>query len=161
VEVEGTDVAKQTRLVDSAINLDRRRHPVWRRCRRPVVDADGRRGDSSCVTEHEVAVGATYQSAERALALLASFDDSRAEIGVSEMAETLGVHKSTASRLAAALERAGADLAAAESDVRRGTASAATELTAWLAGEAGWAPRVISAAPRSLYDPARLAQAGR
>jgi DNA-binding IclR family transcriptional regulator len=59
------------------------------------------------VTEHEVAVGATYQSAERALALLASFDDSRAEIGVSEMAETLGVHKSTASRLAAALERAG------------------------------------------------------
>ena len=33
MEVEGTDVAKQTRLVDSAINLDRRRHPVWRRCR--------------------------------------------------------------------------------------------------------------------------------
>ena len=59
------------------------------------------------MTEHEVAVGATYQSAERALALLASFDDARAEIGVSEMAETLGVHKSTASRLAAALERAG------------------------------------------------------
>jgi IclR family acetate operon transcriptional repressor len=59
------------------------------------------------VTEHEVAAGATYQSAERALALLASFDDSRTEIGVSEMAESLGVHKSTASRLAAALERAG------------------------------------------------------
>jgi DNA-binding IclR family transcriptional regulator len=59
------------------------------------------------VTEHEVAAGATYQSAERALALLTSFDESRAEIGVTEMAESLGVHKSTASRLAAALERAG------------------------------------------------------
>jgi IclR family transcriptional regulator, acetate operon repressor len=59
------------------------------------------------VTEHEVAACATYQSAERALALLTSFDDSRAEIGVTEMAESLGVHKSTASRLAAALERAG------------------------------------------------------
>jgi DNA-binding IclR family transcriptional regulator len=59
------------------------------------------------VTEHEVAAGATYQSAERSLALLTSFDDSRAEIGVTEIAESLGVHKSTASRLAAALERAG------------------------------------------------------
>jgi DNA-binding IclR family transcriptional regulator len=71
------------------------------------VDADGWRGHPSCVTEHQVAAGATYQSAERALALLASFDESRAEIGVSEMAKSLGVHKSTASRLAAALERAG------------------------------------------------------
>ena len=59
------------------------------------------------MTEHEVAAGATYQSAERSLALLTSFDDSRAEIGVTEIAESLGVHKSTASRLAAALERAG------------------------------------------------------
>ena len=59
------------------------------------------------MTEHEVAAGATYQSAERALALLTSFDQSRAEIGVTEMADSLGVHKSTASRLAAALERAG------------------------------------------------------
>jgi DNA-binding IclR family transcriptional regulator len=54
-----------------------------------------------------VAVGATYQSAERVLALLTSFDDSRAELGVTEMAALIGVHKSTASRLAAALERAG------------------------------------------------------
>ena len=59
------------------------------------------------MTEHDVAAGATYQSAERALALLTTFDESRAEIGVTEMAESLGVHKSTASRLAAALERAG------------------------------------------------------
>jgi IclR family acetate operon transcriptional repressor len=41
------------------------------------------------------------------LALLTSFDESRAELGVTEMAESLGVHKSTASRLAAALHRAG------------------------------------------------------
>jgi IclR family transcriptional regulator, acetate operon repressor len=55
----------------------------------------------------KVAAGATYQSAERVLALLTSFDDSRPELGVTEMAVLLGVHKSTASRLAAALERAG------------------------------------------------------
>jgi DNA-binding IclR family transcriptional regulator len=41
------------------------------------------------------------------LTLLTSFDDSRVELGVTEMAASLGVHKSTASRLAAALERAG------------------------------------------------------
>ncbi|HEX4660648.1 MAG TPA: IclR family transcriptional regulator [Streptosporangiaceae bacterium] len=54
-----------------------------------------------------VAAGATYQSAERVLALLTSFDDSRVELGVTEMAASLGVHKSTASRLAGVLERAG------------------------------------------------------
>jgi len=59
------------------------------------------------VTERDVAAGATYKSAERALALLTTFDESRTEIGVTEMAESLRVHKSTASRLAAALERAG------------------------------------------------------
>lgn len=52
-------------------------------------------------------MGATYQSAERVLTLLTSFDDSRSELGVTEMAALIGVHKSTASRLAAALERAG------------------------------------------------------
>jgi DNA-binding IclR family transcriptional regulator len=57
--------------------------------------------------EREVAQIATYQSAERVLALLKSFDDSRMELGVAELARALGVHKSTASRLAAALERAG------------------------------------------------------
>jgi DNA-binding IclR family transcriptional regulator len=59
------------------------------------------------VTENAVAASATNQSAERALALLASFDDGRAELGVTEIARLLGVHKSTASRLAMALERAG------------------------------------------------------
>src|SRR6516165_4269210 len=60
-----------------------------------------------CMSEAPVAPNATYQSAERVLALLKSFDDTRTELGVAEIARTLGVHKSTASRLAAALERAG------------------------------------------------------
>jgi DNA-binding IclR family transcriptional regulator len=59
------------------------------------------------VSRTDVAAGATYQSAERVLALLTSFDDSRVELGVTEMAASLGVHKSTASRLAGVLERAG------------------------------------------------------
>jgi hypothetical protein len=54
-----------------------------------------------------VAAGATYQSAERVLSLLASFEDGRPELSVSEIAASLGVHKSTASRLAATLERTG------------------------------------------------------
>jgi DNA-binding IclR family transcriptional regulator len=59
------------------------------------------------MTEPEVASVATYQSAERVLALLKTFEDTRVELGVAEIARALGVHKSTASRLAAALERAG------------------------------------------------------
>lgn len=57
--------------------------------------------------ENDVATPATYQSVERVLALLTSFDENRTELGVTEMAGLLGVHKSTASRLAATLERAG------------------------------------------------------
>ncbi len=59
------------------------------------------------MSESLVAGGATYQSAERVLTLLASFEDSRPELSVTEIAEALGVHKSTASRLAATLERTG------------------------------------------------------
>lgn len=59
------------------------------------------------MSELEVAPSATYQSAERVLALLKTFDDSRVELGVADIARALGVHKSTASRLAATLERAG------------------------------------------------------
>ena len=59
------------------------------------------------MTETKVAANATFQSAERVLALLKSFDDTRVEQGVTEIARALGVHKSTASRLAAALERTG------------------------------------------------------
>jgi IclR family transcriptional regulator, acetate operon repressor len=57
--------------------------------------------------EPGVASNATYQSADRVLALLKSFGETRVELGVAEIARALGVHKSTASRLAAALERAG------------------------------------------------------
>jgi IclR family transcriptional regulator, acetate operon repressor len=66
-----------------------------------------RPGHPGCVSENEVASNATYQSAERVLALLKTFDDSRSELGVAEIARALDVHKSTASRLAAAVERAG------------------------------------------------------
>ena len=59
------------------------------------------------MADGEVASNATYQSAERMLALLKSFDDGRVELGVAEIARALDVHKSTASRLAAALERTG------------------------------------------------------
>ena len=41
------------------------------------------------------------------MTLLTSFDDTRVELSVTEMAASLGVHKSTASRLAGVLERAG------------------------------------------------------
>jgi DNA-binding IclR family transcriptional regulator len=57
--------------------------------------------------EPEVASSATYQSADRVLALLKTFDDTRVELAVADIARALDVHKSTASRLAAALERAG------------------------------------------------------
>ncbi len=59
------------------------------------------------MSANEVASNATYQSAERVLALLKTFDDARVELGVAEIARALDVHKSTASRLAAAMERAG------------------------------------------------------
>jgi len=59
------------------------------------------------MSETEVAQNATYRSAERVLTLLKSFDDSRTELGVADIARALSVHKSTASRLAAALERTG------------------------------------------------------
>jgi DNA-binding transcriptional ArsR family regulator len=62
---------------------------------------------SCCMSDNVVAGCATYQSAERVLALLRSFDDSRPEQGVTELARAIGVQKSTASRLAAVLERAG------------------------------------------------------
>jgi IclR family acetate operon transcriptional repressor len=47
------------------------------------------------------------QSADKALAILAAFDETRPDLGVSELAGELGMHKSTVSRLLAALERRG------------------------------------------------------
>src|SRR5487761_1485034 len=52
-----------------------------------------RTGHSGCVRRPNVAASATYQSAERVLALLTSFDDSRPELGVTEMAALIGVHR--------------------------------------------------------------------
>ena len=50
-------------------------------------------------------VATPHQSVERALAVLSAFDDSHTELGVAELSRRLGLHKSTVSRLAAALER--------------------------------------------------------
>src|SRR5260370_12830006 len=73
----------------------------------PRLTPSGRPRHPGCMTGSEVASNATYQSAERVLALLKTFDDTRAELGVAEIARALDVHKSTASRLAAALQRTG------------------------------------------------------
>jgi DNA-binding IclR family transcriptional regulator len=47
------------------------------------------------------------QSADKALAILAAFNEGRRDLGVSELAAELGLHKSTVSRLLATLERRG------------------------------------------------------
>jgi DNA-binding IclR family transcriptional regulator len=47
------------------------------------------------------------QSADKALAILAAFNESRPDVGVSELACELGMHKSTVSRLLATLEKRG------------------------------------------------------
>ncbi|MGH2996955.1 MAG: helix-turn-helix domain-containing protein, partial [Gaiellaceae bacterium] len=47
------------------------------------------------------------QSADKALAILAAFDEGRPDLGVSELAGELGLHKSTVSRLLATLEKRG------------------------------------------------------
>jgi DNA-binding IclR family transcriptional regulator len=51
--------------------------------------------------------GSPTSSVERALTLLATFGDQRVELSVTDISKRLGVHKSTASRLAATLERSG------------------------------------------------------
>jgi len=103
---------------------------------------------------------------QAALAAIGRGDGASAALMVASARSQLGdIHERyTAAALArqrAALERAAADLAAAESDARRGAASAAASLTAWLASEPGWSRGVVTAAPRSLYDPTTLARAGR
>lgn len=47
------------------------------------------------------------QSADKALAILAAFNEGRPHVGVSELAAELGMHKSTVSRLLATLEKRG------------------------------------------------------
>ncbi|MDA8399577.1 MAG: IclR family transcriptional regulator [Actinomycetota bacterium] len=51
--------------------------------------------------------GSAHQSVERALSLLSAFDDSTSELGVAELARAVGLHRSTVSRLASTMERAG------------------------------------------------------
>jgi DNA-binding IclR family transcriptional regulator len=52
-------------------------------------------------------MGNNFQAADRALQMLEAFDSEDGELGVSELAGILGIHRSTASRLAATLERRG------------------------------------------------------
>ena len=59
----------------------------------------------------------------------------------------------------AALERAGADLAAAESDARRDAPSAKADIIIWITGEPAWARAVLAAEPASLYSPPQLSSA--
>lgn len=47
------------------------------------------------------------QSADKALAILAAFNEGRPDLGVSELAQEFGMHKSTVSRLLATLENRG------------------------------------------------------
>jgi DNA-binding IclR family transcriptional regulator len=54
-------------------------------------------------TDPEVEAG-PFQAADRVLQMLLCFDAERKELGVSELADTLEIHRSTASRLAATLE---------------------------------------------------------
>jgi DNA-binding IclR family transcriptional regulator len=52
-------------------------------------------------------IGSGVQSVERAIAILRSFSTERPERGVGELAQELGLHKSTVSRLMRTLERGG------------------------------------------------------
>jgi hypothetical protein len=63
--------------------------------------------------------------------------------------------------LRAALETADLDLYAAQTAVRAGDARASARLDLWLARSAGWARLAIREAPRSLFNPERLAVAAR
>jgi DNA-binding IclR family transcriptional regulator len=52
-------------------------------------------------------IGNLFQAADRALQMLLAFNPQHSELSVTELAQALGVHKSTASRLAATLEGRG------------------------------------------------------
>ncbi len=54
-----------------------------------------------------VMIASTFQAADRALQMLECFDGEGTSLGVSELASRIGIHKSTASRLAATLEKRG------------------------------------------------------
>jgi hypothetical protein len=120
-------------------------------------------------TEPLTAAGAladVRRTLRAALAAIARGDRASAALMVESARSQLGdIHERYAvpslGRQSAALERAAADLAAAESDARRGAASAPAALTGWLAGESRWSSSVVAAEPASLYNPTTLALAGR
>ncbi len=58
-------------------------------------------------SERDLLDGSAVRSVDRAAALLLAFADFPAEAGVTELARKLGLHKSTASRPLATLERRG------------------------------------------------------
>ena len=103
---------------------------------------------------------------EAALAALARRDGAAAALMVASARSQLGdvderYPGPDLAQARAALRAASDPLAPAEVDARAGRWGAAEDLTLWLAAEPGWAGAVIAAEPRSLYDPARLAEAAR
>ena len=68
-----------------------------------VVDGHEQGGD--IVSPSSAVTGAGVQSVDRALAIMSSFGAERPAVRVSELADEIGVHKSTASRMLATLER--------------------------------------------------------
>ena len=96
---DSLDAALETRAQGRSCRVDRSRtaarrrpSPTARRCRRgPRWSLDGN----------------AVRSVDRAAALLLALGDSQGEAGVTELARRLGLHKSTASRLLATLQKRG------------------------------------------------------
>jgi len=113
-----------------------------------------------------VTPGAALADARRAvqaaIAALDHRDAPSAELMIEAARSTLGDIDERYPGLALApvrraLALASLDLAGAEAAARRDLAAARTDLVLWLAREPAWAPRVMAAAPASLYSRARLA----
>ena len=102
VEVDPAERRHRPVALHEPARRERRRHRRESTLRSP--DGSPR---TSCAESGGVAEYATMQSADKALAILAAFDEGRPDLGVSELAAELGMHKSTVSRLLAALERRG------------------------------------------------------
>lgn len=73
----------------------------------PAPAAKARGGGSGGDSERELLDGNAVRSVDRAAALLLALGESTGEAGVTELARRLGLHKSTASRLLATLQRRG------------------------------------------------------
>jgi DNA-binding IclR family transcriptional regulator len=73
----------------------------------PLVATPGPPPRTNVDRERDLLDGNAVRSVDRAAALLLALGDSAGETGVTELARRLGLHKSTASRLLATLERRG------------------------------------------------------